>query len=153
LASAAVTLLAGILWGARYRLPHGVPPDLNPSPMDRAALSLELDPKPDDGPVLVTIEYLVREADYDAFTRAIHKLRDVRLRDGSIRWGTYQDAAQPGRFVENFVVESWLEYLRQRERMTASDLLIRDHVRDFHQGEEPPLVSHMIYARPFARPG
>jgi hypothetical protein len=152
LASAAVTLLAGILWGARYRLPHGVPPDLNPSPMDRAALSLELDPKPDDGPVLVTIEYLVREADYDAFTRAIHKLRDVRLRDGSIRWGTYQDAAQPGRFVENFVVESWLEYLRQRERMTASDLLIRDHVRDFHQGEEPPLVSHMIYARPFARP-
>ena len=152
LACAAVTLLAGILWGARYRLPYGVPPDLNPSPLDRNVLSLELDPKPDDGPVLVTIEYQVSAEEYDAFTRAIHKLRDVRLRDGSIRWGTYQDAAQPGRFVENFVVESWLEYLRQRERMTASDLLIREHVRSFHQGEEPPLVSHMIYARPFARP-
>ncbi|MGA8103083.1 MAG: MFS transporter [Candidatus Acidiferrales bacterium] len=152
LACAAATLLAGVLWGARYRLPHGVPPNLDPLPADRTALSLELDPKPDDGPVLVTIEYLVSAEEYDAFTRAIHKLRDVRLRDGSIRWGTYQDAAQPGRFVENFVVESWLEYLRQRERMTASDLLIREHVRSFHQGEEPPVVSHMIYARPFARP-
>jgi MFS family permease len=152
LAAAAVTLLVGILWGARYRLPYGAPPDLDPSPLDRTDLSLELDPKPGDGPVLVTIEYQVRAEEYDAFTRAIHKLRDVRLRDGSIRWGTYQDAAQPGRFVENFVVESWLEYLRQRERMTASDLLVREHVRGFHHGEEPPLVSHMIYARPFARP-
>ena len=141
----------GILWGARYRLPYGAPPDLDPSPDARSSLSLELQPKPGDGPVLVTIEYLVSAEEYDSFTKAIHKLRDVRLRDGSIRWGTYQDTAQPGRFVENFVVESWLEYLRQRERMTASDLLTRDHVRSFHQGEEPPVVSHMIYARPFAR--
>jgi len=59
---------------------------------------------------------------------------------------------QPGRFVENFVVESWLEYLRQRERMTASDLLIREHVRSFHQGKNRR-CTHMIYARPFARPG
>jgi len=151
LAAAAVALLAGLLWGARYGLPHGVPPDLDPSPS--TALSLEREPKLGDGPVLVTIEYQVSADQYDAFTRATHKLRDVRLRDGSIRWGTYQDTAQPGRFVENFVVESWLEYLRQRERMTASDLLIRDHVRSFHQGDEPPVVSHMIYARPFARPG
>ena len=48
---------------------------------------------------------------------------------------------------ETFLVESWVEYLRQRERFTASDLQIRDEVWSFHKGEQPPRVSHMIYAK------
>ncbi|MGH9701034.1 MAG: MFS transporter, partial [Candidatus Acidiferrales bacterium] len=46
-----------------------------------------------------------------------------------------------------FVVESWLEFLRERERMTSSDRLLRDHARSFHRGDEPPAASYMVYAR------
>jgi hypothetical protein len=94
----------------------------------------------------VSIQYCIRESDYDKFTRAIHRMRDVRMRDGAIRWGVYQDTADPTRMVETFVVESWVEYLRQRERLTTSDRAIRDRVMAFHQGD-PPKASHMIYAR------
>ena len=71
----------------------------------------------------------------------------MRLRDGAIRWGVYQDASDPGHLNETFVTESWLEYLRQRERFTASDLRIRDRVWSFHRGKEPPRISHMFYAK------
>ncbi len=66
---------------------------------------------------------------------------------GAIRWGVYRDTAAPDRIVENFVVESWLEFLRERERMTKSDRAILDRVRSFHQGEGLPVASFMIYAR------
>ena len=86
------------------------------------------------------------------FTHAIHQLRDVRLRDGAIRWGVYQDASDPGHLNETFVTESWLEYLRQRERFTASDLATRDRVWSFHRGNEPPRISHMFYAKEVTDP-
>jgi hypothetical protein len=110
-----------------------------------------IEPNPEDGPVLVTIEYRIRPESYDAFTHAVHAMRDVRMRDGAIRWGVFQNAAHPERLTETFVVESWIEYLRQRERMTASDSAIRDRVWSFHQGGSPPAISHMIYAREIAR--
>ena len=86
---------------------------------------------------------------YAAFTKkAIHQLRDVRLRDGAIRWGVYQDASDPGHLNETFITESWLEYLRQRERLfTLSDLAIRERVFSFHRGNELPRISHMFYAK------
>ena len=46
--------------------------------------------------------------------------------------------------VETFMVESWLEHLRQHERMTQADLQDQASVRAFHVGSEPPLVRHLI---------
>ena len=95
----------------------------------------------------VSIDYYIDPRDYAAFAKAVHQLRDVRLRDGAIRWGVYQDAADPSHINETFVTESWLEYLRQRERFTAQDLQIRDRVWSFHRGPDAPRISHMFYAK------
>lgn len=144
---AAIGLAITIPFGRRFHVLHGKLPDLSPYALNRPGPRVAIEPRPEDGPVLVSITYCIRESDYDEFTRAIHKMRDVRMRDGAIRWGVFQDTADPTRMVETFVVESWIEYLRQRERLTTSDRMTRDRVLSFHQGGSPPKASHMIYAR------
>jgi hypothetical protein len=101
--------------------------------------------RPEDGPVLISIEYDIDPKDVDGFVNAIECLRPIRLRDGAMRWGLFHDAGNPERYVENFLVESWAEYLRQRERLTMNDSAVLEKVRSFQKGEKPPMVSRMIY--------
>ncbi len=101
----------------------------------------------DEGPVLVTLEYQIDPADEDAFLRTVRYLEAIRRRDGAIRWNVYQDAADPARWVETFVVESWLEHLRQHERVTAGDRVALDAAARFHRGGDRPLVRHHIAGR------
>jgi MFS family permease len=146
LLAAAAGMAIGVPVALRFPLLRGVPPDLSPYRFQRTPQPV-LEPDPEEGPVLIVIEYRIRPADKNEFLRAVHAVRPLRLRDGAIRWGVFQDTAKPERFVETFVMESWLEFLRARERMTAADRVIRDHVRSFHQGDGDPHVSRMIYAR------
>jgi len=46
-----------------------------------------------------------------------------------------------------FLVESWLEHLRQHMRGTHADRALQERVRAFHVGPEPPAVSHLISER------
>jgi hypothetical protein len=69
-----------------------------------------------------------------------------------VRWGIYRDAADPEHLNETFIMESWLDYLRSRERMTAADHAIRECVVKLHTGPEPPHISHQIWAREVPEP-
>ncbi len=144
---AAVGLAVTLPWSLRFHVLRGVQPDFSPHGYALPAPKLATERDDSEGPVRVSIEYQIDPKDYAAFTKAIHQLRDVRLRDGAIRWGVFQDASDPGHLNETFVTESWLEYLRQRERFTASDLAIRERVWSYHRGSEPPRISHMFYAK------
>ena len=84
---------------------------------------------------------------YPEFSHLIHQLEGVRLRGGAVRWGIYRDAANPEHLNETFIMESWLDYLRSRERMTAADQAIRQTVWALHQGPELPHVTYQIWAR------
>jgi MFS family permease len=149
---AAAGLAITLPFSLRFHVLRGVQPDLSPH---RYMIPIpELASERDDsaGPVRVSIDYFIDPSDYAAFTKAVHQLRDVRLRDGAIRWAVYQDALDPGKMNETFVTESWLEYLRQRERFTASDRHVRDLVLSFHRAKEPPRISHMFYAKEVSDP-
>ena len=71
-------------------------------------------------------------------------LRRIRRRDGAISWALYEDAAQPGLMIEVFLVESWLEHLRQHERVTKADRVCQDSVRAFVLRNDPPAVRHLL---------
>ncbi len=101
----------------------------------------------DRGPVLVTVEYQIRPQDREAFLEAIAKLEHGRRRDGAYAWGVFEDAAGPGRMVETFLVESWMEHLRQHERVTNADRIVQEAVGRFHMHGEPK-VTHFIAAEP-----
>jgi transmembrane secretion effector len=104
---------------------------------------LMLEPRPDDGPVLVTAAYRVTEANVAAFREAMEPLRRTRLATGATRWGLFRDGADPQRFVEVFQVPTWEEHLRQHEdRMTAVDRC--DDERATALAEGPPTVTHLL---------
>jgi MFS family permease len=149
---AAAGLAVTLPLSLRFHVLRGVQPDFSPHNYSMPAPELASEREESEGPVRVSIDYYIDPKDYAAFTKAIHQLRDVRLRDGAIRWGVYQDASDPGHLNETFVTESWLEYLRQRERFTASDLATRDRVWSFLRSNEPPRISHMFYAKEVSDP-
>jgi MFS family permease len=136
----------------RFRILQGPMPDHTPFQPRRPAPQLALDTEPTDGPVRISIEYRIPVENYEEFTHAIHQLRGVRLRDGAMRWGIYRDAIDPEHLEETFIMESWLDYLRSRERITAADELIRAQVRALHRHDEPPKTTYQIYAREVANP-
>jgi hypothetical protein len=103
-----------------------------------------VEPHPDRGPILVMVEYLVDPAVADQFKVAMSRLRNSRLREGAMRWRLFVDAAEPRRYLESFMLESWVEHLRQHERVTVADRELEKTVRDFHTGPEPPVVSHFL---------
>jgi quinol monooxygenase YgiN len=120
--------------------------DLTPSMHWPAPLTAQ-DIEQDRGPVLVTVEYRISPQDREAFLLALEKVGSERRRDGAYRWGVYEDTAEQGRFVETFVVASWIEHLRQHERVTNADRLQEEVVLRFHLAGEPK-VTHFIAAEP-----
>lgn len=127
----------------RWKLRTGRGPDLTPSmhwPMPIVARHVE----DDRGPVLVTVEYRINPDDREAFLAALERLEHERRRDGAYAWGIFEDTAEEGRFLETFLVESWLEHLRQHKRVTNADRILQETVhRHVHC---KPKVTHLIAA-------
>ena len=147
---AAVGALIFIPLLARWKLQTGADADLTPS-MHWADPMVVGEVELDRGPVLIVIEYDVAAQDREAFLAAIGELRLERLRDGAYDWDIFEDAAVPGRMIETFLVSSWLEHQRQHHRVTADDRDLQERLHKFHKGGKPPIVQHLIAARPRIR--
>ena len=52
--------------------------------------------------------------------------------------------SQPGRYLEVFLVASWVVHLRQHDRVTFADRGPEDFARSFHLGPSGPQVSHYL---------
>jgi predicted MFS family arabinose efflux permease len=102
----------------------------------------------DRGPVMVLIEYEVDATDRDAFLHAIHRLAPERRRDGAYAWGVAEDAADPRRLVEWFLVESWAEHLRQHRRVSRADADLQATLLRFHAAAGAPEIRHLLGVRP-----
>jgi MFS family permease len=106
-----------------------------------------MQPHPDHGPVVISVEYLIALDRVEEFNAAIAALEIKRRRDGAFHWHLYADLARPGHYIEMYQVETWGEYLRQIERTTAADKLVEERVYGIHNGEEAPKVTHLISER------
>jgi MFS family permease len=99
---------------------------------------------PDAGPVMVTVEYRIDPAQAAAFRAAMRDTRAARLRQGALSWGLFKDVSVPGRYIEYFLDETWIEHLRRHERFTAADVDLRERRLAFHVGGEPPRVKRYV---------
>jgi MFS family permease len=151
LSLAALGLLATLSVARRFSLTSGTGLDHSPGrlakALTRAAPQIVIEPNPEDGPVLVTVTFRIDPNRSEEFIRAAHELGRVRRRDGAVRWSLFRDPFDPARFMETYVVESWLARQRQLERFTVADHAIRNRVFSLHVDPKPPVVSRMILAR------
>lgn len=142
LVAAALALVLVAFAAMRLPLPAGEA-DLTPSshwPEPALAEPVEHD----RGPVTVTIEYRIARENRAAFLAAIARLAPERRRDGAFSWGVSEDAADPERIVEWFMVESWAEHLRQHRRVSQADADIQAEAVRFHIGPEGPVIRHLL---------
>jgi MFS family permease len=139
----AVGALLAIPLTQQWKLQTGAALDLTPS-MHWPEPVLTTTVERDAGPVLILVEYWIELSDREPFLSAIIELARERRRDGAYEWGIFEDAARPGRFLETFLVESWLEHLRQHERVTNSDRVLQDKIHQLLR--TAPVVTHLISA-------
>ncbi len=96
---------------------------------------------PSSGPVMIIIEYLIDPERAAAFVDLMQESRSSRLRQGALSWELLHDLGEPQRYLEQIVDESWTEHLRRFDRITATDVALRERKLAFHLGEEPPKIT------------
>jgi len=98
----------------------------------------------DRGPVLVSIEYHIRQEDSHAMHHLMRELGALRRRDGAVHWGVFEDVARPGTFIEIFIEESWVAHMRQHLRVSGTHKQLQEKIRALHQGDAAPIVRHAV---------
>jgi MFS family permease len=140
---AAAGLVAAVVVSWRWRISGFEQTDLTPS-MHWPEPAVHDEITHDRGPVLVTLQYQVRPEEKGRFLATVRKLGVHRRRDGAFGWGVYEDTEQKNHFIESFFVESWLEHLRQHERVTQADRTLQKEIRGLLVADTKPLVAHYV---------
>lgn len=140
---AAAGLIAGIFLTWRYRIGGYDNVDFSPS-MHWPLPMVDQAPEHDKGPVLVTIEYTVANDKLREFHDGLQQLKKIRKRDGAYFWELFQDTAKADHYIECFMVESWLEHLRQHERVSVSDRALQERIGACLVPGENKKISHYV---------
>ncbi|HET9032940.1 MAG TPA: MFS transporter, partial [Dokdonella sp.] len=96
------------------------------------------------GPVVITIEYVIAEADVAEFLAAMVERRRVRRRDGARSWRLLRDLADAEIWIERYETPTWLDYVRHNSRMTHHDAAISKRLWALHRGSAEPSVRRRI---------
>ncbi len=152
LLSAASVQLLSILAGAIRRLPEISQLNLDPANTWRepdTAVPVE----PRTGPVVITVEHRIAEADIPAFLSVMSERRRIRRRDGARDWTLMRDLADPQLWMERFHFPTWLEYVRHNERRTRADIANSDALHDLWLDAQPSVIHRWIERQTGSMPG
>ena len=141
LALAALTGALAMALVQRLVADRHIEEDLSPSQAFKAPVAST---PPDSGKVVVTIEYFIHPDRADDFRALMQESRRSRLRQGALSWQLQHDFYDPTRYLEHVTDESWTEHLRRFDRVTASDVALRDRKLAFHTRDTPPVVSRYL---------
>ncbi|WP_440105825.1 MFS transporter [Acidovorax sp. BL-A-41-H1] len=135
---AAATGVVAMALVQRLVADRSIEEDLSPSRAFKAPVA---EAPPGAGHLVVTIEYFIDPDHATEFRAVMQESRRSRLRQGALGWQLLHDISQPARYVERIEDESWTEHLRRFDRVTASDVALRDRKLAFHVGNAPPRVT------------
>jgi MFS family permease len=136
-------LLGCVVLGFRFVLPQTEDLKLNPlKRWQEPEIALPIEQR--SGPVVVTIEYRIQEEDALDFLTAMSDRKRIRRRDGARNWSLLRDLAEPDLWIERYESPTWLDYVRQNQRITEDDAAVWDRIRNLHRGPDKPRVRRMI---------
>jgi MFS family permease len=142
LLGSAAMLVLGALIGLVLRMPDTVAMNLDPRGWDEPLIALDIRPR--SGPIVVTIEYVIRAEDVIPFLNAMASRRRIRIRDGARNWTLLRDLVDPTLWIERYETPTWQDYVRHNSRLTQLDASVSEALRKLHQGREPPRVRRLI---------
>lgn len=112
-------------------------------------MGIKAEPLPNDGPVLVQVEYRIDPHHVAAFIEAIKGVGATRRRNGASDWRIFRDLGEEGKFVERYIVGSWAEYIRLRARMTLTDRRMQEKAFGLQRPGIDIRVSRLINVDPY----
>ena len=143
LVGAGGVLLICALVGLSLALPQFNDRDLNPLDTFNEPM-LKLDLKPQSGPIMVMIDYVIAQEDIPRFLKLMSERRRIRIRDGARQWALLRDLEKPDLWIESYHVPTWVDYVRHNLRRTKADAENVQMLRALHRGEGLPQVHRMI---------
>jgi MFS family permease len=108
--------------------------------------------EPRSGPVVISIEYIIRPEDMIEFLGAMAERRRIRRRDGAYNWRLLRDLSDPQLWFERYETPTWLDYVRLNNRLTQDDAFVPQRLRALHSGTAAPRVRRMIERQPGSLP-
>jgi predicted MFS family arabinose efflux permease len=112
--------------------------------LEKGEPSVHANLDPDEGPVLIQVRYQVLPDQREDFLTAIEQLGQARRRRGARFWRLYRDMEVPNCFVERYTIDTWVEHLRQKERITVADRMAEDNLRLYLVAGYEPETSHYL---------
>ena len=143
LGASAATMVVLYLVSRRTKVALGTEADVAPGAR-LPDMTIAFEPLPDDGPVLIQIEYHIAVEHRDSFLRAARSVKRARRRNGATSWRIFRDIGEDGRYVERFVIASWAEFVRLRERMTVADRHATERMQALQKHGVPIKVSRLL---------
>jgi MFS family permease len=143
LLASAVASLVLLALNQRVRVALGTESDLKTG-VQLPEIAVVGEPLPDDGPVLIQMEYCIDPENRAAFLRAIHAAAQTRRRNGASAWRIFRDLEDETHFVERFVIGSWAEYVRLRARLTMADYAVQERVQALQRPGVALRISRLI---------
>jgi MFS family permease len=101
-------------------------------------------PHPEDGPVAITIDFLIDPVNRAKFLEQMRAVRLMHLRNGAFSWRLDEDLSECHFFRLEMLVASWSEHLLQHERITKEE---QDHLEkawSLDTRPDGPAVKHFI---------
>ena len=125
--------------------------NLDPAPLE-GSHDFPLAPKPNEGPVTITRDYVIRSQDREEFLALMEQVRLIFLRNGAFLFRVEESLESPETFRTEMFVSSWAEHTRQLERMTKGESEIFQRASNMHIGDEGPAVRHYVKADRMSTP-
>jgi MFS family permease len=140
-AVAAVTALAVLAVGHRFSLNFAAEASVDAAPLDQLH-DLPVVPDHDDGPITITIDYVIASDDRDEFRILMQEVQATCRRNGAFQCRLDESLDRPGLFRLEYLVSTWAEHLRQHMRMTVDETRVYKKAWDLNEGDSGPIVRH-----------